>query len=109
MQKIKLKKRAWFVNTDKPLGKPGGFGEVFEGTDGEGTELAVKRFFQEAEESANREINIAESLIGFSHSCVIPILDCGRDPDSGRIFIVMPRATESLSHYLECCTSIQTA
>jgi serine/threonine-protein kinase len=101
MVTIKLPHGEWTYDNSKPLGVGGGFGEVFEGTDHLGRLLAVKRFYPDAQDAAQREIDVATALIGRSHRHVIQIYDCGRDVGSGRLFVVMPRASRSLGDLLK--------
>jgi hypothetical protein len=96
MQKIALSKGVWFYDLAKPLGKPGGFGAVYEGFSTERGELAVKRLHLTANDAAHREMRIASDLAGRHLSHVIPVLDAGEDPESSAYFVVMPKAEKSL-------------
>ena len=96
MLAIQLQAHRWLVDETRPLGRPGGFGAVFLGHNDDGREVAVKRLEISANEAAHRELSIAQHLAGKSFQHVIPVHDSGLDPDSGRYFVVMARATESL-------------
>jgi hypothetical protein len=100
MPSITLNTGRYSYDEAKRLGKPGGFGEVFEGQDQKGRALAIKRFLPHAEEDAHREISIVEGLIGHAKTHIIPIIDCGIDSVTGRRFIVMARATKNLHDHL---------
>ncbi len=101
MEKIKLPQGEWLYDPDKPLGEPGGFGAVFEGT-AEGYEnLAVKKLHLSASEAEHRELDMAGELINRELSYVIPILDAGLDANSENYFIIMKRADKSLADEME--------
>lgn len=55
--RIRLPRGEWFYDTNRHLGPPGGFGEVFEGKDAEGQPVAVKRLKVTVGEAAHRELN----------------------------------------------------
>jgi len=96
MQKIKLARDEWEYDPSSQLGKAGGCGEVFRGT-GEGSQdVAIKRLKLGVTDSAMRELEMAEELIGSNLGHVIPIFDAGRDANSGQYFIVMAVAEKSL-------------
>lgn len=78
------------------MGRPGGFGQVFAGTDGNQRRLAIKRLHLDATAVGHRELDIADALIGRAVHHVVPVLDAGIDADSGRIYVVMERADRSL-------------
>jgi hypothetical protein len=100
MPKIKLPSGEWYYDANKPLGREGGFGQVFAGTaEGHGA-LAVKRIKLEAEDAAHRELRIADELAGTQFSHVIPIFDSGQDAESGSYFVIMSRAEKSLEDEL---------
>jgi hypothetical protein len=95
--RIRLQRREWIFDPERPLGPRGGFGEVFEGWDTEGQPVAVKRLLLTAEGAAHRELRISEVLADredLQH--VMHVLDAGQEAESDRYFIVMPRATKSL-------------
>ncbi len=91
----------WSFDESRRIGEPGGFGDVFEGTDSDGHAVAVKRIRRVAPGLATSEIRIAKTLKVRPSDHVIPILDAGTDEASGHYFIVMPRAEESLQDRLE--------
>ncbi|HYN16437.1 MAG TPA: protein kinase [Terriglobales bacterium] len=96
MQRIALTKGEWFYDPSKPLGRPGGFGAVYEGVSEVHGALAVKRLHLTADDAAHREMRIASDLSGRNLNYVIPVLDAGQDADSGAYFVVMPKAEKSL-------------
>ena len=91
-----LPRGVWSFDPDKPLGSPGGFGQVFEGTGPNNEIVAVKRVNLEVGEMAKREVVIAAELIDRDLAHVMPILDAGQDAESDHFFIIMPRAERSL-------------
>jgi hypothetical protein len=97
---IRLPRGEWFFDDKKPLGKPGGFGEVFEGEDADGNVVAIKRLKVTAAEAAHRELTIAEELAGKSYENVLVPLDSGQDADTGAYLLVMPRAEKNLADEL---------
>jgi serine/threonine-protein kinase len=97
MQDIKLNKNNWGLDTKKPLGSPGGFGEVFLGT-GDIGEVAIKRLKVTASEAAHRELQIGQFLSEQSLTNIVPVLDYGQDADSDRYFIVMPVCDHDLQN-----------
>jgi serine/threonine protein kinase len=98
--------QAWQFNEETPLGKPGGFGAVFQGQGASGEPVAVKRLFSAYQP---REIKIADYLLGHNYPHVIPILDAGYDEKQGRNFIVMPRAEQSLQDVINLHAPFQEA
>ncbi len=58
----------------KPLGKPGGFGQVFLGESPSGAEIAVKKLHLSAADAAHRELRIADELKGDLLSMLFPLL-----------------------------------
>jgi serine/threonine protein kinase len=96
---IQLPHGAWFYNDEKLLGE-GGFGAVYIGKDGYGTEVAVKRLSFTARQSAVRELRIAEKLLNANLNNVIQILDAGQDANSDYYYIIMPLATENLQNQI---------
>jgi len=88
-------KGEWFFDSSRPLGPPGGFGEVFEGRDASRQAVAIKRLKLTAGDAAHRELRIAEELIGKSFHHVLAVLDSGEDAGGG-YYVVMPRADRSL-------------
>jgi len=93
MLEIKLPTGSWRYDDQDSLGPPGGFGAVFRGQGARGELVAIKRL-QSAFQ--NREMRIADFLLGHSLAHVIPILDAGFDASARTNFIVMPIATTSL-------------
>lgn len=96
MKTIKLPTGTFEYDPAKPLGKRGGFGQVFAGRTADGTEVAVKKLHVSAADAAHRELRIAEELKGRTFAHVMPFIDSGEDADSGDYFVVMPRAEGSL-------------
>ncbi len=104
MTTITLKNGTWSYDEDRQLGKSGGFGAVFEGSDATGAPIAVKRLHLSASDAAHREIRIADELAGRSFTNVMPVLDAGQ---SGKhYYVIMPRAERSLSDEIELRTKI---
>ena len=95
MQTIKLIHEIWEIDTNKTLGSPGGFGEVFLGKGSSG-DVAIKQLKVTATQAAHRELQIGQSLYERSLQHVVPILDYGQDADSDRYYIVMPVCDRSL-------------
>jgi serine/threonine-protein kinase len=94
--RIRLPRGEWLYNPNRPLGPPGGFGEVFEGRDTKGQLVAIKRIRVTTGEAAHRELKIADELGGKSFRHVLEILDSGEDSEGGGYYVVMPRAERSL-------------
>lgn len=97
---IRLPGAQWQYDDDFPLGKPGGFGEVFRGRGTEG-DVAVKRLKINAGQAAHRELMIAQRLMQMSLSHVVPILDAGQDAESDRYYLVMPVCEFSLQDIID--------
>lgn len=100
MKTIRLAKGKWEFDEADRLGPTGGFGDVFRGRGPDG-EIAVKRLKLSAGAAAFRELKIGEILGERTLNYVVPILDCGQDPDDDRYYLVMPICLESLQHKLE--------
>ena len=98
---IRLPRREWFFDDSRRLGRPGGFGEVFEGEDAKRNPVAVKRLKVTAAEAAHRELTISDELAGRSFEHVLAPLDSGQDADTDDYFVVMPRAGKNLSDAVE--------
>lgn len=98
--RIRLPRGEWFFNPKRPLGPPGGFGEVFEATGATDQPVAVKRLKLTVGEAAHRELKIADELAGKSFQHVLEIFDSGEDAEAGGYYLVMPRAERSLSDEL---------
>lgn len=101
MKSIRLPAGLFKYDPAKPLGKPGGFGQVFAGMTAEGVEVAVKKLHVSAADAAHRELRIAEEFRGRTFQHVIPFIDSGEDADSGGYFVIMPRAERSLQAAIE--------
>jgi serine/threonine-protein kinase len=96
MTEIKLTTGVWEYDETQPLGRPGGFGQVFKGSSKDFPAVAIKRLHLTAAAAAHRELQIAGSLLGRPSNHVIRFLDVGEDADSGGYFIVMAKADYSL-------------
>ena len=92
---IRLPAGEWKYDDSKPLGKAGGFGEVFLGS-GEYGAVAIKRLKISADQAAHRELKIGQQLMQGSFAHVVPVLDAGQDSESDRYFLVMPVCNFSL-------------
>lgn len=97
---IRLPGGEWEYDDNCPLGKAGGFGEVFRGRGIEGS-IAVKRLKLNANQAAHRELKIGKELMQRSLSHVVPIIDAGRDSESDRYFLVMPVCEFSLQDKID--------
>lgn len=100
METIKLKNKEWKIDTSSPLGKAGGFGEVFKGEGNEGT-VAIKRLKINAAQAAHREMNIGQRLAGENFHHVVPIIDSGQDANSDRYYLVMPLCEKNLQEEID--------
>lgn len=98
---IRLPGGMWAYDSERPLGKPGGFGAVFLGTGESGDRVAVKKLHLGAQEAAHRELRIAEELFGRALTNVLPVLDAGQDAETEGYFLVMPVAESSLQDCLD--------
>jgi serine/threonine-protein kinase len=98
-REIKLPGGSWLFDTDAPVGRPGGFGTVYRGTDIEGRPIAVKRLHLTANKAAHRELRIAVELQARKLPHVVPILDSGQDAESDEYFVIMALAEESLEDF----------
>ncbi len=101
MIRIRLPAGEWEYDADSPLGSPGGFGTVFAGTGEKHGPVAVKRLHVDVNQAAHRELRIANELMGRPLKHVIPVLDAGKDAESGFYFVVMLRAEESLQQEID--------
>jgi serine/threonine protein kinase len=98
METIKLPTGTFEYDPTKPLGKAGGFGQVFLGKSPNGEEVAVKKLHLSAADAAHRELRIADELKGRHFEHVVAFLDSGEDADTGDYFVVMPKADGSLQN-----------
>src|SRR6266540_2018972 len=96
MTPIKLPTGTFEYDPNRPLGRRGGFGQVFAGLSPNGEDIAVKKLHLSAADAAHRELRIADELRGRSFVHVVPFIDAGEDADTGDYFVVMPKADESL-------------
>lgn len=101
MKTIKLPTGTFTYDPRKPLGKRGGFGQVFAGHASDGKEVAIKKLHVSAAAAAHRELLIAEELKARRFEHVVPFIDSGEDADTGDYFLVMPRADGSLQDAVE--------
>ena len=97
---IKLPGGKWEYDDAFPLGKAGGFGEVFRGRGADG-DVAVKRLKLNANQAAHRELTIGKELMQRSLSHVVPIIDAGQDSESDRYFLIMPVCEFSLQNKID--------
>ncbi|MCS5597946.1 MAG: serine/threonine protein kinase [Alphaproteobacteria bacterium] len=104
MMKIVLGKQEWNVDYDSPVGKSGGFGDVFIGSgDVGGTvcEVAVKRLKLDVDSAAHREMDIASYIQSKSYQNIVPVYDVGLDDATQRYFVVMPLCDSSLQDAID--------
>jgi eukaryotic-like serine/threonine-protein kinase len=101
MLTIKLQTGVFEYDPSKPLGKRGGFGQVFAGKTATGQDVAVKKLHVSAADVAHRELRIADELKDNSYEHVIPFIDAGEDADTGNYFVVMSKAEGSLQGMVE--------
>ncbi len=109
MQIIKLPTGTFEYDPAKPLGRRGGFGQVFAGKSASGGEVAVKKLHLSAVDAVHRELRIADELKGRSFEHVVPFIDAGEDADTGDYFVVMPIAEGSLQNRVEKGGSLAAA
>lgn len=93
---IRLPQGEWEYDANAPLGKPGGFGQVFVGQGNGHDRVAVKRLHLKANDAAHRELEMASELARLSLEHVIPVLGAGKDALSDFYFVIMPCAEKSL-------------
>lgn len=98
---IKLPTGVFEYDPAMPLGKRGGFGQVFAGTTASGDDVAIKKLHVSSADAAHRELRIAEELKGNSYEHVISFIDAGEDADTGNYFVVMSKAEGSLQSTVE--------
>ncbi|HYX05985.1 MAG TPA: serine/threonine-protein kinase [Bacteroidales bacterium] len=101
MIEIRLQNSNWYYDKSKPIGKAGGFGQVFHGKSKTGEIVAIKQLKIEAEAAGHRELELADDLSKMSFDYVIKIFDYGIDAESGRYFIVMEMADYSLQDFID--------
>jgi eukaryotic-like serine/threonine-protein kinase len=101
MKTIKLPTGTFEYDPAKPLGRRGGFGQVFAGKSASGQDVAVKKLHLSAAEAAHRELRVADELKSRTFEHVVPFIDAGQDADTGDYFVVMPRAEGSLQNALD--------
>lgn len=106
MTTIKLPTGTFEYDSSKPLGRRGGFGQVYAGRTSKGDEVAVKKLHVTAAEARHRELRIAEELRGHKFNHVMEFIDSGQDADSGSYFVVMPKAERSLQADIDCRAGI---
>lgn len=99
-RKIVLKHGSWLYSPSKPIAV-GSFGRVFSGKSPDGRVVAIKQLDATGLGLEQREMRIADELVGRAYSHVIPILDYGIDAKTGGYFIVMPRAEMDLEAYVK--------
>lgn len=109
METITLSRGTWTFDSGKQLGVEGGFGAVFEGHSPSGEPVAIKRLKISSDEAEHRELRMAEALMDRSLPHVMPVLDSGLDKNSGRYFVVMPRAERSLHDHIVSYGPLQEA
>jgi|CXWL01.1.fsa_nt_gi serine/threonine-protein kinase len=101
MLTIKLPTGVFEYDPFKPLGKRGGFGEVFLGKTTSGDDVAIKKLHVSVTDTAHRELRIADELKGNPYEYVISFIDAGEDADTGNYFVVMSKAEGSLQSAVE--------
>ena len=101
MNTIKLPTGIFEYDPAKPLGRRGGFGQVFAGQTANGDEVAVKKLHVSAADAAHRELRVADEFRGRTFRNVIPFIDSGEDADTGDYFVIMPRAERSLQSVID--------
>lgn len=95
----------WSYDKHRRLGQPGGFGDVYEGADGQGNPVAVKIIRGPGAGGhapallRRRELQIIDKVSGAESEYLIPILDTGSF--NGNDFVVMPRADAALVSILK--------
>lgn len=100
LQKIKLQNEEWEINFSSPIGKKGGFGQVFRGL-GKSGDVAVKKLSINASQAAHREMEIGAELRKQSFQNIVPVLDYGQDANSDGYFLIMPVCDRSLQEYID--------
>jgi serine/threonine-protein kinase len=99
---ISIGERKWSYFVDRKLGSSGGNGTVYEGISESGSIVAVKQLKIALTHSPEaRELEIVENLVGKTYRHVIPVLDCGRDPNTLNCYVVMAKGEKSLADACE--------
>jgi len=106
---IRLTNGLWQFDESKPLGRAGGFGEVFRGKGPDG-DNAVKRLNISAEVAAHRELVIGQQLMHGNYENIVPVFDAGQDSGSDRYYLVMPVCDYSLQDKIdEACGTVEVS
>lgn len=100
---IRLPGGEWEFDDAAQLGKPGGFGAVFNGSGPDGP-VAIKRLHAHADFVAQREMDVNRQLMERHLKHVVPVLDAGQDANSDRYFLVMPVCEGSLQDEISRCS-----
>jgi len=107
---IRRRKPPKIVDTRWVLGRragEGGMSEVYRATDGEHVHGPVALKLLSAPRQENRwalkafELEIQARLAPLDHQHIVPLLEHGRDPASGDLYLVFPWAGETLSQHLQ--------
>ncbi|MBD2551554.1 serine/threonine protein kinase [Microcystis elabens FACHB-917] len=106
---IRLPNGHWQYDESKPLGRAGGFGEVFRGKGPDG-DVAVKRLKISADVAAHRELVIGKQLMNGNYENIVPVFDAGQDSESDRYFLVMTVCDYSLQDKInEACGAVEVS
>jgi serine/threonine protein kinase len=97
---VRLPRGEWNIYYDHQLGQEGGFGIVFAGSRDGFPPLAIKKLKLTANETANRELRIAEKLSSATLKYIVPVFDYGQDSETDNYFIVMAKAEKNLREEL---------
>ncbi len=102
MDVINLTKK-WKVDFDKPLGPPGGFGQVYEGScfSNPSSIVAIKRLSLSSDLTNKREMEMSERLVDQEYENVIRVFDYGFDEKTNAYYTVMERANYSLQQIVQ--------
>jgi serine/threonine protein kinase len=91
----------WRYWTDRPLGKPGGFGAVYEAEGKDGTPMAVKEVTKQRPAGAlddrllRREIDVGRRVSESGSYMLLPVIDAADTGDA--LLLVMARAGDPLT------------
>jgi serine/threonine protein kinase len=99
---IELDGNRWTLDDARRLGVPGAFGAVYVGKGSDDREVAIKILHAVGDEG-KRELEFAKAFAERATKHVIPILDCGIDPATSRVCIVMEMAEKTLR---ECISEL---